>query len=542
LTQYKNIIFDVNRVYSGNDFDSYSSTFEGFIRTNQTCVRLALKCLNVKDCKTDEIYEFVKKELINEGWDPSVFDIPSGHANTSAFKKGMGYILDRLRYDGYALNRKGRVYYILERGRQALINHDISLKSIDLKHRVDNIFNNKGMIDFDELLDEYAMQYGFKPEGSLIQSLEKTYVNRTSRNDTTKMTNKPTVDDEFLPSEGDPDEDEDAYGNDDYEDMNYGYNLIISGVPGCGKSYSIQKRIADMAISDDLVFRTVFHPEYTNSDFIGHYMLDEDEEGNVKYVFEAGPFTEALSAAFSNDCNVALVIEEINRGDSASIFGEIFQLLDRKHGSSEWGISCKPISNHLKRKGIEGDFSKIRIPQNLFIFATMNVSDQNVYPLDTAFTRRWKFERYPNVFDYRDEISRLYVPLSDLLWKDFVERMNDYIVDNKKIHNSEDKQIGTHFVDSSCLCKNRTTVDDVIDDPVMKDVANDFANKVLGYLWSNVSRSCRGDFFIDVHRLDDLIERYMQIGLSIFNSAIGFNGVDGDGQRSCKVDHRENTI
>ena len=141
--------------------------------------------------------------------------------------------------------------------------------------------------------------------------------------------------------------------------------------------------------------RVVFHPDYTYSDFVGQILprVEKDKDGNdkLKYVFTPGPFTKLLKNAQNDPGNYYyLVIEELNRGNAPAIFGEVFQLLDRKDeedfsieevGESEYGIS-----NYEVAKEVYGDEKhQVRIPSNMFILATMNTADQNVFTLDTAF-------------------------------------------------------------------------------------------------------------------------------------------------------------
>ena len=147
------------------------------------------------------------------------------------------------------------------------------------------------------------------------------------------------------------------------------------------------------------VERLVFHPDYTYSDFIGQILPVVAEDGQVSYQFTAGPFTNILKDAYLNPTEeYILVIEEINRGNAPAIFGEVFQLLDRKViasekyddgmpiGTSEYGITNANIA-----KIVYGDSKhKVKIPSNLSIIGTMNTSDQNVFTLDTAFQRRWE--------------------------------------------------------------------------------------------------------------------------------------------------------
>ena len=116
------------------------------------------------------------------------------------------------------------------------------------------------------------------------------------------------------------------------------YNKIYYGIPGCGKSYQVDQKIRKHYTKDknfdnksykDNVFRTTFYLDYSNSDFVGQIVPKTDVKGNVTYKPNFGPFTKALQRAYETDDMVFLVIEEINRGNAAAIFGDLFQLLDR---------------------------------------------------------------------------------------------------------------------------------------------------------------------------------------------------------------------
>lgn len=185
------------------------------------------------------------------------------------------------------------------------------------------------------------------------------------------------------------------------------YNKIFYGVPGCGKSYHIEHKVLDEIFpnckdkKEKNTFRTIFYQDYSHADFVGQYM-PKRINGQVEYTFVPKVFTKALEKAYQcPDEPVVLIIEEINRGDAASIFGDIFQLLDRNSdGESEYKIDCDEIVDYLnekrKKKAYKSsenisqiiDTGKIYLPKNLYLLATMNTCDQNVFALDTAFKRR----------------------------------------------------------------------------------------------------------------------------------------------------------
>lgn len=293
--------------------------------------------------------------------------------------------------------------------------------------------------------------------------------------------------------------------------INDGTNLIVYGTPGCGKSYYVQHTLLKDWPTTNYI-RTTFFQDYTNTDFVGQ-ILPVVEGEKVTYKFNPGPFTLALELAIRKpDERIALVIEELNRGSAASIFGDIFQLLDRKEGVSEYSITNVNIINYLKEK-FEGEytFDNIRLPGNLSIYATMNTSDQNVFTLDTAFKRRWKFKKLLNKFESNHKFKDMYIPGADITWKDFVNGINKFILESPTGLNSEDKQLGVYFVDEKGMRKE--TVD--VSDP---KAVEDFAYKVLEYLWTDVAKFDRSKWFTEnIKSLDDLVDEYKAKGIGAFN-------------------------
>ena len=186
----------------------------------------------------------------------------------------------------------------------------------------------------------------------------------------------------------------------------YERNRIVFGAPGTGKSYKLKNDCEDLLRHTTGTYeRITFHPDYAYSHFIGTYKPVTDDEGErkgeIRYEFVPGPFirvyVDALkSGRTQNPQPHLLLIEEINRAKVAAVFGDVFQLLDRDDdGVSEYEIhATKDIRNHLAKElgGVPAYYDRIRIPDNMFIWATMNSADQGVFPMDTAFKRRWDFE------------------------------------------------------------------------------------------------------------------------------------------------------
>lgn len=288
---------------------------------------------------------------------------------------------------------------------------------------------------------------------------------------------------------------------DEKDNINILYDQkIFFGAPGTGKSHEIKD-----AVGAGKTFRTTFHPDTDYASFVGCYKPQKEpkkEGGHITYSFVPQVFTKAYLAAWNAYLSakdkpaepVYLVIEEINRGNCAQIFGDIFQLLDRENGFSEYPIDvdsdlAEYIENHIterdkyceKIKELEEQssqkdgeiFSKIALPANLSILATMNTSDQSLFPMDSAFKRRFDWEYVPICFEGKPaaayEIENVTTPNGGKkTWQPFVEQVNEKI---KKCLASEDKQIGEFFVkaDSS----------DTI-------TGNQFISKVLFYLWQEV--------------------------------------------------------
>ncbi|WP_269076323.1 AAA family ATPase [Mesomycoplasma molare] len=283
------------------------------------------------------------------------------------------------------------------------------------------------------------------------------------------------------------------------------------GTPGCGKSYYVDN-VLTKNYSNKI--RTTFYQDYSNTDFVGQ-ILPIVEKERVSYEFNPGPFTLALEMAILNpNERVALIIEELNRGNASSIFGDIFQLLDR----DDKGKSIYPIVNtHIIKylnKNNNYELKEIRIPSNLSIFATMNTSDQNVFTLDTAFKRRWKYKKIINEFKQDHKFKDLYVPGADITWKDLVVLINNYMVENTDNFNNEDKQIGIYFINPKGM---RSKIEIKSSDEEIEE----FAYKFLEYLWSDVAKFQREKWFDPtIKTLDHLVQKYKEKGLEVFNKNV----------------------
>ncbi len=290
-------------------------------------------------------------------------------------------------------------------------------------------------------------------------------------------------------------------------------NLIVYGTPGCGKSYYVKNELLKDYEEKNIV-RTTFYQDYTNTDFVGQ-ILPVVSGNNVTYKFNPGPFTLALEKAVAHpEEKVALVIEELNRGNAPSIFGDIFQLLDREGGKSEYEITNVNVQKYLTEVIPEQLFVYIKIPANLSIIATMNTSDQNVFTLDTAFKRRWEFKKLKNTFKESHPYKDYFVPgMGDFTWKSFVDDINSYIVAASSDLQSEDKHLGVFFVSKDLLCEKP--------DDCSEEKSEKFAYKVLEYLWNDVAKFDRENWFNDnIKSLDELVEEYVKSGKEVFKDGI----------------------
>ena len=325
--------------------------------------------------------------------------------------------------------------------------------------------------------------------------------------------------------------------------------IIYYGVPGCGKSNKIKEDLKDVPEYNKI--RVVFHPEYTNADFMGQILPVVN--GGISYKFTPGPFAQIIKRAYLNpNDKFYLVIEEINRGNAAAIFGDTFQLLDRlkpgktdslgndpassnvntfTEGWSQYFVQNDDVNDYIRKavQTTDGKYEEsaentlteieingirftantaIRLPPNLSILATMNTSDQNVFTLDNAFQRRFGMQLVRNEFEkdesqnqfggYKDaDVQKQHdatIADTNVKWGDFWEWINKKIVTTLKgLSSTEDKRLGVWFV---------SNVDGKIDEKV-------FAEKVLKYLWDDAFKFKRPQIFApEIDTLERLIAAF----------------------------------
>ena len=286
-------------------------------------------------------------------------------------------------------------------------------------------------------------------------------------------------------------------------------NIIYFGAPGTGKSYNLNIDKEDLLQDyEDNYERVTFHPDYSYANFVGTYKPVPDGD-SITYKYVPGPFMRILKEALDKPQEpFLLIIEEINRANVAAVFGDIFQLLDRNEDNiSEYDIAT---SEDMKTYINE---DRIRLPSNLFIWATMNSADQGVFPMDTAFKRRWDF-KYFSINNNENLIENINVNINnkEINWNILRKAINDELLSYKI---NEDKLMGPFFAFTEFINKN-------IDENTFKDI---FKNKIIMYLFEDASRAKRNDLFSGAKTnnyvtYSEITEKFDDIGIEIFSDSI----------------------
>ncbi len=280
--------------------------------------------------------------------------------------------------------------------------------------------------------------------------------------------------------------------------IDFPLQMITYGAPGTGKSDATRKKTKEYPAEQTI--RTTFHPDSDYSTFVGAYKPTKGEKGDITYEFTPQPFMQAYIKAWENpSAPVFLVIEEINRGNCAQIFGDIFQLLDRNSkGFSSYEITpdrdiqdfiakqklvIKDITNEegedISDKLMSGKL--MSLPSNLYIWATMNTSDQSLFPIDSAFKRRWEWDYVP--IEHQPGTTWKITNQNGLYdWWSFLQAINSKI---NEATQSEDKKLGYFFA---------------MADENGEISAKTFVGKVIFYLWNDV--------FKDTEFSDDIFKSY----------------------------------
>lgn len=318
-------------------------------------------------------------------------------------------------------------------------------------------------------------------------------------------------------------------------------NRIIFGAPGTGKSHRLNIQCEEFFSSTTKHYeRVTFHPNYSYSQFVGTYkptmksvQTDDGEKEEITYSFVAGPFLRVYVNAVNNkDEDFLLLIEEINRANVASVFGDVFQLLDRKaDGTSEYPVAASDdIRKYLKSNGI--DQTELSIPANMYIWATMNSADQGVFPMDTAFKRRWNFE-YIGVNDEEtvSQIKDIKLPIKDsdgkwstIKWDSLRQSINKRLLSVCKVN--EDKLLGAFFISKTDLEKANKCAEKEDDESIKEkaEFINLFKSKVLMYLYEDAAKMHVGKFFVGVNSdemtYSKVCDEFEKKGIAVF----GFSG------------------
>ncbi|WP_052009875.1 MULTISPECIES: AAA family ATPase [unclassified Olsenella] len=335
--------------------------------------------------------------------------------------------------------------------------------------------------------------------------------------------------------------------------VGYPHNLIFFGAPGTGKSYQLN-RIAQSCFPSEHVRRVTFYPDYTYSQFVGsfkpvtRYADPKDDEPLTKekpyisYEFVPGPFLSTYISAVQNPSkNYLLIVEEINRANPAAVFGDIFQLLDRKpSGRSEYEIAVpKEMEDYLRiflpqyatnayiqdpseilteQERLAHEEHRLSLPPNMYIWATMNSADQGVFPMDTAFKRRWDF-RYMGIDEGDHEpikaiddmcIDNFVVTIAGVRvhWNGLRKALNDLMRDARI---NEDKLLGPFFLAPSTLN------DDPVPDGSGTVFQASFKDKVLLYLYEDAGKMHRPALFADDKAsYSEICDKFDSSGVAVF--------------------------
>ena len=258
--------------------------------------------------------------------------------------------------------------------------------------------------------------------------------------------------------------------------------------------------------------RVTFHPNYSYAQFVGTYkpVQDTADETQIKYEYVPGPFMRIYIAAKKNTSqNFLLLIEEINRANVAAVFGDVFQLLDRdENDNSEYPVAVsEDIKKYLAKNGIHED--ELKIPSNMYIWATMNSADQGVFPMDTAFKRRWEFE-YIGIDENEDKVKGYEIPISatkKVNWNDLRKAINNKLI---TLGINEDKLLGPFFL-------SKTVLDSAFDKGM--DFVKLFESKVLMYLFEDAAKMKAKQLFnVDERKFiySEVCKKFELEGLKVF--------------------------
>lgn len=359
-----------------------------------------------------------------------------------------------------------------------------------------------------------------------------------------------------------------ALYNPDPSPLDLPHNLLVHGAPGTGKSHFLNKAATDLAAAGQAIYRRVtFYEDYSYGQFVGEYMPVPQEDctetvaleyagtpvsgtvsgEHITYRFSPGPLAELLADCYAAKLNKSpmkyiLIIEELNRANAASVFGDNFQLLDREKGTSIYEITAKSEFAHYLHSAVshkltddtidlpEDAFSKIKLPDNLYIWTTLNSADQGVFPLDSAFKRRWSCI-YRDVAEVDSKAAfrpHICLPVLDSStnsysastfdWNTFRDSINTEIL---KEGFAEDRCIGYWFfsedemADIEKYTKATVEIRNGTGTYELSTMQNPLVDKLFAYLLQDVFRNTPASFFKEnIHTLSQLRQALKNLAIN----------------------------
>ena len=316
-------------------------------------------------------------------------------------------------------------------------------------------------------------------------------------------------------------------------DKNIPYQKIVYGAPGTGKSYSLNEETESIFGTNKE--RVTFYDGYTYGQFIGMYKPTMTEEGDISYKYVPGPFMKQLVKAYiDSENNFCLIIEEINRAKADKVFGNIFQLLDRdEKGNSRYPISVSEEQLQYLREELKDKMDILErienkgmyLPDNLYIWATMNSADDGVQPLDTAFKRRWKFNYISlnaneDKFGTENEFIIGTYKGEFVFWNKFRKVLNTKLKDRI----TEDRLIAPFFISSNDFEENSELEKKVLNQDI-------FIEKVLMYIFDDLLR-----------HYPKKREQIFKNGISTFSDIVDKNKVNSEEEIQKGIKEEENFL
>ncbi len=315
------------------------------------------------------------------------------------------------------------------------------------------------------------------------------------------------------------------------------WNYLVFGAPGTGKSHLVSRMQKKYFPDEDSFERVTFYASYSYANFVGTYK-PRMEGKDIGYGFVPGPWVRVLEKAIRHpERNFLLIVEEINRANAAAVLGDMFQLLDRKTGKSQYPVSTSEDLKQYLASGYYEDFQerpelqkqyldsfgKLLIPSNMYLWATMNSADQGVFPMDTAFKRRWDF-RYMGVDEEEGQVDHVHflAPGGEgnqerVSWNRLRRAVNARL--SKECRVNEDKLLGPFFLSGGIL-ETEEGSGLVKDNPGFLEA---FKSKILMYLFEDGARQKRPQMFAgceDHSRYSAVCEAFDRVGVRIFGEQV----------------------